>query len=262
MPPESDVTATSPTPSRGRLRWGAIAGATAIAIAALVVGGVLGSWQWDRAHQQSRAVDPDPIAPIADIMRPGESGRGEGRLVEVDGEWADSPAALVAGKEIDGVPAVLLILPLTVPGEYTGTGSAGTLGVMAGWLPAADVGEARLAPGEASFTGYVRGGEGVSAAPERPAIDDAVWFGSISTASLAQQWPAPMYSYLVVADEPAPGWRSLPAPVERRSLDVKSLTYSAEWWLFGLFAAALAVRWMRDNGREPMESETTAEEDA
>jgi cytochrome oxidase assembly protein ShyY1 len=244
------------------LRWGALAGAAAIAVTALVVGGVLGSWQWDRAHQQSRAIDPDPIAPLADIMRPGESGRGEGRLVEVTGEWSEAPAALIAGKEIDGVPAVLLIVPLTVPSDLTGTGSEGTLGVMAGWLPAQDVADAPLTGADASFTGYVRAGEGASPDPDESPVEGAVWLGSISTASLAQHWPAPVYSYLVVSDEPAPGWRQLPAPVERTQLDLKSLTYSAEWWLFGLFAAALAVRWMRDNGREPLESETTAEEDA
>lgn len=257
MSPPSEPQAAVQAPKRRGVRWGALAGATAIALVALVVGGSLGTWQWQRAHQQSRAVDPDPRVPIADVMRPGESGRGEGRLIEVDGEWADAVVGLVSGKEIDGQAAVLLVVPLTVPAELTGTDSPGTLGVMAGWLPADEVSPASLSGGATHVTGYVRGGEGVAAAPDNAPVSGAEWFGSMATASLAQHWPAPVYSYLVVADEPAPGWNALPAPAARTELDLRSLTYAAEWWLFGVFAAVLAVRWMRDNGRKPI-----AEEDA
>jgi len=253
--PPSEVQAAVLAPRERRWRWGALAGASAIAVAALVVGGFLGTWQWQRAHQQARAVEPDPRAPLADVMRPGESGRGEGRLVEVDGVWADQVVGLVSDKEIDGEAAVLLVVPLTVPAELTGTGTPGTLGVMAGWLPADEVASAPLAGGSPLVTGYVRGGEGLASPPDYAPVPGAEWFGSMSTASLAQHWPAPVYSYLVVADEPAPGWRALPAPAERTSLDLRSLTYSAEWWLFGLFAAAIAVRWMRDNGREQIAKE-------
>ncbi len=255
MPPESDVEPVSLVVGARRLRWGALAGAAAIAILSLTVGGFLGTWQWQRAHQQASAVEPDPRAPIADVMRPGESGRGEGRLIQVAGEWSTADAGLVMGKELEGVPAVLLILPLTVPADATGTGAEGTLGVMAGWLPADDDVMAPLTGSPAGVTGYVRGGEGLAPPPDNPAVKGAVWLGSISTATLAQHWEAPVYSYLVVADTPAPGWRALPVPPEQKRLDLKSLTYSAEWWLFGLFAAVLSVRWMRDNGREPIVEE-------
>lgn len=255
MSPPSDVQAEVPTPSVGRWRWGALAGAAAIAVAALVIGGFLGTWQWQRAHQQARAVEPDPRAPLADVMRPGEPGRGEGRLIEVDGVWADAVVGLVAGKEIDGEAAVLLVVPLTVPAELTGTGAPGTLGVLAGWLPADEVAQVSLASDTTHVTGYVRGGEGLASAPDIAPVSGAEWLGSISTASLAQIWPAPVYSYLVVADDTAPGWRALPAPAARTNLDLRSITYSVEWWLFALFAAALTVRWMRDNGREEIAKE-------
>lgn len=257
MPPESDVPDARPVARAGRLRWGSLAGATAIAVVALVVGGLLGTWQWQRAHQQSHAVDPDPRAPLAEVMRPGEAGRGEGRLVWVDGAWAAADAGLVTGKEVDGVPAVLLVLPLTVPAGATGTGVEGTLGVLAGWLPADEAATAPRAGGDVAITGYVRAGEGLTPPPDETPVAGVIWLGSMSTATLAQHWTAPVYSYFVVADAPAPGWRALPAPPEQKKLDLRSLTYSAEWWLFGLFAAVLAVRWMRDNGREEI-----AEEDA
>lgn len=250
MPPASDVPEAPPVASRRRLRWGALAGAAAIAILSVAIGGFLGTWQWQRAHHQSHAVDPDPRAPLAEVMRPGESGRGEGRLIEVDGAWANADAGLVIGKEIDGEPAVLLVLPLAVPAVATGTGAEGTLGVMAGWLPADEAAAAPKLGGSGSVTGYVRGGEGVAPPPDDAPVTGAVWLGSMSTATLAQHWTAPVYSYLVVADSPAPGWRALPAPPAQSTLDVRSLTYSAEWWLFGIFAAVLAVRWMRDNSHE------------
>ncbi|NYI40692.1 SURF1 family protein [Demequina lutea] len=256
MPPESDVPEAPPVASVRRLRWGALAGATTVAILSVAICGFLGTWQWQRAHQQAHAVDPDPRAALAAVMRPGEAGRGEGRLIEVDGTWANVDVGLVAGKELEGVPAVLLVLPLTVPADATGTGAEGTLGVIAGWLPADEVASTPAVGGSTHVTGYVRGGEGLTPTPNDPPVAGAVWLGSMSTASLAQHWTAPVYSYLVVADSPAPGWRALPPPVEQKRLDLRSLTYSVEWWLFGIFAAVISVRWMRDNGREQ-----TSEED-
>lgn len=240
-----------------RVRWVAILTASLLGTAALVVGGVLGTWQWDRAHQQASAIEPDPPAPLADVMRPAQAGRGEGRLVEVTGAWAQAPAGLVAGKEIEGTAAVLLVMPLAVPASATGTGTPATLPVLMGWKPAGDVVGVPSIDGQVTVSGYVRGGEGSAPPPDREPVDSAIWLGSIATSVLAQDWPTPVYSYLVVSDDPAPGWNPMPAPADRSRLDFRSVTYAAEWWLFGVFGAALAIRWMRDNGRESaVEKET------
>lgn len=234
------------------VRWAAVATAGLLGAAALIIGGLLGTWQWDRAHQQASATEPDPPAPLADVMRPAQPGRGEGRLVEVTGMWADAAVALVPGKEVDGTDAVLLVMPLFVPAALTGTGQAATLPVLMGWQPAVEVADVAAVPragGEARVSGYVRGGEGYLAPPDLEPVGSAIWVGSMATAALAQEWPAPVYSYLVVADTPAAGWNPMPAPADRSRLDIRSLTYAAEWWLFGGFGAALAVRWIRDNGR-------------
>ena len=254
MPTEPSAASDSPI-TRGRIRWLTVTGAALLGVVCLAVGGVLGMWQWDRAHRQSAPVEADPPAPIADVMRPGEPGGGEGRLVLVDGQWADEPAALVDGKEVDGVPAVLLIVALAVPADQTGTGVAGTLPVLMGWMPADDLEEVPHLRGDASVGGYVRGGEGFTAAPDRESVEGAVWLGSMTTAALAQQWAAPVYSYLVVADEPADGWSALPDPPDAQSLDFRSLTYSLEWWVFGIFGALLAGRFIRDNGRASRDEE-------
>lgn len=232
-----------------RRNWWAVLGAAVFGLVAMGVGASLGSWQWDRAHQQSAPVEPDPRAPLAQVMKPAEPGIGEGRLIEVTGTWANQAVAVVAGKEVDGVPAVLLIRALTVPADQTGTGAEATLAVMAGWLPA----DAELALPEAgdtvTITGYVRGGEGAAPAPGIEAIDGVTWVGALSTATLAQQWPSPVYSYLVVDDVAAPGWNALPLPEPERTLDLRSVTYAVEWWLFGAFGAFIAARFIRDNMR-------------
>jgi hypothetical protein len=81
---------------------------------------------------------------------------------------------------------------------------------------------------------------------------------SVSTATLAQVWPSPVYTPVLAADSAAPGWNPLPPPPVERSLDLRSLTYAGEWWLFGAFAVFLAVRWIRDNGRVPARADTVS----
>lgn len=237
----------SSAPRQGRsARWLATLGVATLGLASLALGATLGSWQWTRAHAQAAAVEPQARAPLAEVMRPGEAGRGEGRLIAVEGAWADADAALVDGREVDGEAAVLLVRAFTVPGSATGTGQPATLPVLVGWAPPGDL-PALPGPGEATVTGYVRGGEGAVDADEATAPDGAFWARGLSTAALAQEWPSPVYSYLVVADDAPPGWQPLPPPEQRGSLDVRSVTYAVEWWVFGLFGVALAGKWIRDN---------------
>lgn len=243
---------TEPRPNAnaaGSVRWLLVVGIVALMAASLGLGGLLGTWQWQRAHQQAKAVEPEPLAPIAEVMVPGEPGRGEGRLVSVSGAWADADVAVVTGKHVDGHDAVLLIRAFTVAADATGTGQQATLAVLSGWLPADEVPAIPAAGASEELTGYVRGGEGSVPGPSAEAPPGAFLQGSMSTAALAQRWPAPVYSYLVVADQPAPGWNPLPAPQPKSHLDLRSVTYAIEWWLFGGFGAILGARAIRDNGR-------------
>lgn len=235
-------------PDAGRIRYGGVAVAILLAIIAVVVCGSLGWWQWQRAQDQGLVIVPGPPVPIAEVTVPGESAGGIGQSVVVDGEWADVPAAFLVNREVEGQAATLLVLPLEVAADATGTGETATLAILAGWLPAGTEPETVDAVGAVTVVGALRGSE--PAATVTPTENGEVLIiDSLSTGSLAQVWPAPVYSSVVTADQPAPGWRALPAEEPERRLDFRSVTYAVEWWIFGAFAVFLAARWIRDNGR-------------
>ena len=232
--------------------------ASVLAAAAVIVCGALGSWQWSRAHQQGDVISPDAAVPIAELTVPGGAATGIGRSAIASGRWGDGPAAVLSGREVDGQDAVLLILPLEVDAQHTGIDQPATVAVIAGWLPA----DAEVIPpgltGAADVEGYLRGSESLGDAPV-VGPNDTVVIDGMSTAALSQVWSGPVYSALLVADDPAEGWNALPLPEPERRLDLRSLTYAAEWWIFGVFAVFLAVRWIRDNGRVRVDAPTEGE---
>lgn len=240
--------------------------AVALGLVAATVCGLLGWWQWERAQSQGQLIVPGPPVPLAEVARPGEATTGIGRLVDVSGTWADAPAAVVPGRAVGGVDAVLLVLPMRVGADATGTGQEATLAVLAGWLPADEVPAHVTASGAATVTGALRSSEagGVLSAPGAPG--EPLVISSMTTASLAQVWPAPVYTPVLAAEDPYPGWNAFPPPPPERKLDIRSVTYAGEWWLFGAFAVFLAGRWIRDNGRagarSPEEPAASEEEQA
>jgi len=239
----------TPLPAqRSRWRIGPVIAAVLLAVVAAGVCGALGWWQWERAQSQGQIIVPGPPVPIADVDRPGETTRGIGRLVEVRGSWADAPAAYVPGRAVEGTDAVLLVLPLRVDADATGTGREATLAVLAGWLPADQVPATVEASGPVGLTGSLRSSEAVGTV-QAGAGGEPLVISQMSTAALAQVWEAPVYTPVLEAREPYPGWNAFPPPPPERRLDIRSVTYAGEWWLFGAFAVFLAGRWIRDNGR-------------
>jgi cytochrome oxidase assembly protein ShyY1 len=240
----------------GTWRIGSVVVAAVLALAAAIMCGALGWWQWERAQSQGRVIVPGPAVPIAEVTRPGEATTGIGRVVVATGEWDDAPVAYVVDRQVEGIEAVLLVLPLRVDAEATGVGEPATLAVLAGWLPAGDVPPSVSVAGSTTVTGVLRSSEAVSQIEIPQAPGEPLRLESVSTAALATVWPSPVYTPVVTADDPAPGWNPLPPPPVERSLDIRSVTYAAEWWLFGAFAVFLAARWIRDNGRVgPRETE-------
>lgn len=248
------------TDAQARTRWGGVAVALAIAALAATVCGALGWWQWTRAQTTGASVLPDPPVAIAQVARPGESvGTAIGRQVTVAGTWADVDAAIVTGREVDGVPAAFLVRALTVPADQTGTGEEGTLAVVVGWRPDGDLAGVDDAAGtEASLTGYLRAPEAASASSLTTEPPEGTFLtGAAAPSALAQVWPAPLYTAVLASYEGSPSWTPLEPLEPTTELNFRSAAYAVEWWLFGAFAVFISLRWIRDNGRVP----PTREED-
>ncbi|WP_062293789.1 SURF1 family protein [Demequina phytophila] len=240
---------------RGAILWGRVISAVLIALLAVGVCGALGWWQWTRASTTGRTVQPEPAVPLAEVLLPAESaGLAYGRQVTVTGTWADEDAAVVTGREVDGAAAEMLVRPLTVPADQTGTGEDATLAVVVGWRPEGDVAGVDDAPGtQATIEGYLRAPE-ASAASSTPTTDPAegtFWSSAMATSELAQTWPAPLYSALLVSYDGTETWTALEPLPPTTELNFRSAAYALEWWLFGAFALFITVRWIRDNGRVP-----------
>ncbi len=240
-------------PAPPSARVASIAAVVATALAAVAVCGWLGLWQWDRAHTRAASALVETPAPLDDIISPSTDATGAiGRTVSVTGTWSGD-VALVPGREIDGVPSVLMIRALRVPAGQTGTGSEATLAVLVGSMPADGLRCEGLETGMATVTGYLRASE------PPPLAEDGAGAGALcgartttvlSVAELAQTWPGPMYSALLVSDAGVGDWSPLPAREPVARLNLQSLAYAAEWWAFGVFAVVLAFRWVRDNTGE------------
>ncbi len=249
--------------SSGRLRWGALLLAAALATVAIAATAGLGWWQWTRAHETGRTVVPDPAVPLAELVQPGDaSGSEVGRQVTVEGEWADEEPYVVTGREVDGEPAQLLVRAFAVDPQATGTGESATLAVIVGWAPADAAPSVEVSDGEVTVEGYLRAAESAAAATVESEVAATVT-GAVATSVFAQDWPAPLYTAVLVSYDGAEGWEPLEPLEPTTETNLRNAAYAIEWWVFGAFAAFVAVRWMRDNGRRRPEegAAPTAQED-
>ncbi|WNM26808.1 SURF1 family protein [Demequina capsici] len=237
------------TAAQGRLRWGALALASLIMVAAMAITAGLGWWQWTRAHENGATVVPDPAVPLSELVQPGDrSGAEVGRQVVVDGTWADAEPFVVTGREVEGRPAQLLVRAFTVDADATGTGQPATLAVIVGWADADAAPSVAMPSGDVELEGYLRASE--SSAPASTGSEvEATVIGAVATSMLAQEWPGPLYSAVLVSYDGADGWEPLPPLAPTHETNFRNAAYAVEWWVFGGFAAFIALRWMRDNGR-------------
>lgn len=246
------VTDAAPAHTRGRSRGDVIA-VIAGAVVVVIVCTALGFWQWSRAFAYAPATTDDPAVALAEVIAPAESSNASGTRVEVTGAWADADAAVVPGRYVEDQDAELVVMALDVPQPDGGTGR---LAVLVGWASpenAADaVAAARAAVGtEVTITGYLRGSEAIRDDIDVPAveIDGASYVSAMSTPELANLWGGTLYALPMVADVPLEPLSAMPAPEVDRDLNLRSLLYAFEWWIFAGFAVFIAWRWLRDNGR-------------
>jgi len=229
-------------------------GIAALTVALVAVCVVLGMWQWSRAEATGVTVAPEPSVPIADVLAPATpAGLAISRQVSVSGTWADVDAVLISGRAVDGKEAVLLVRALVVDADATGTGQSATLPVIVGWRHASSPVGPDPGPGQVVVTGYLRAAEEATPASghDGQAIPGTVWNDTISPSELAQVWPSPLYSAVLSSYEGSASWDPLPPPPPERELNIRSVMYALEWWVFGAFALFVGARAMRDNGRDP-----------
>jgi surfeit locus 1 family protein len=245
-------------------------------VAVLCVGAAasLGFWQYDAwtARRAAEAEDLTLLDPVAlgSLMGPDDPFPGDkvGHPVILGGTWVPEGTVFVSGREDDGRDGFWVVTPLEV-----GPGDSAML-VVRGWTPSPE--DAPGAPtGPAELVGFLQPGEGTGAFDE-DAGDDVI--PQLRIADALQHVDQDLYgAYAVVADEIAPGaWphgeRALndgttglePASVDQlpeagRFTALRNLLYAVEWWVFGLFAAFVWWRWVRDELDEDADDEAEAE---
>jgi len=241
-----------------------------IGILALVVAVVcfrLGMWQFDRAgvraedataQQVEQLAGAAPV-PIEEVLAPQAAFTSEdfARRVALTGRFDPERQFVVPQRHVDGEEAALVVTAFVVTdGPHEGA----VMPVLRGWLPESEVWQPAFETGGA--TGEVSapdppGGEARivgmlnSSEAARHADLPAGAQPGISAGQLANDWGGRLYSAYLVLEEPAqPGGLS-PAPSPLASVEgginLQSLAYAIEWWVFGLFAVFFWAKVFRDD---------------
>ncbi|GAA4830855.1 SURF1 family protein [Luteimicrobium xylanilyticum] len=282
-PTSSGPGAPTPVPARpgkpprvvGPVTWGRVArrprmiGLLAVLLAFAALCGSLGAWQLDRAYARGAAAQEKELdAKLAAEEARGPDGLGTvlapqttftgklvGDLVWVDGSYEANGQVLVPGRALDGRTGYLVLTPLRVSDDGTSgaswknlSGGAPVVPVVRGWV--ATPAQAPAAPsGTVRVNGYLQASEATDTTG-RTLPDGQV--DSVSSAQLANRWGGPIYSgYVVLRDsDPVadPAIAVLPRPRVEGSGDVnlQSLSYAFQWWLFAVFAVFVWWRIVRD----------------
>lgn len=237
----------------------------AVVLVATAVG--LGVWQYDawstRRDDEARDLTRVEPIPLDQAMGPDDPFPGDmvGQPVVVEGTWLTRGTVFVSGREHDGEDGYWVVTPLAVGG-----GDGPALLVVRGWT--ADPADAPPAPtGDAALVAWLQPTEGTGSVDDDTS-DDVL--PQLRVADALQKVDRDLYGgYGVVADEvPSGDWPSgdravndgteglAPASLDQlpqagRFTAVRNLLYAFEWWIFGLFAAFIWWRWLRDEAARP-----------
>lgn len=200
----------------------------------------LGAWQ---AHREAEATDRTDATPIAlgEAMGPDDPfpGNRVGQPVTVAGDWVPEGTVYVAGRQHDGRDGYWAVTPVTVAG-----GDA-AVPVVRGWTPTVE--EAPSPPaGPADVEGWLQPGEGTGQVDDDP--DDDV-LPQLRLADVIQHVDQDLYGGYVVASQPGDGLAAADLeqlPEVSATTGLKNFLYAVEWWIFGLFAAFIWWRWVRE----------------
>lgn len=233
-------------------------GAHLLALVCVVVAGGLGLWQYGawQAHREAEATDLTDVAPVplADVLGPDDPfpGNRVGQPVALAGAWVPDATIYVSGREHDGRKGYWAVTPVTV------ADGAAAIPVVRGWTPTVE--DAPDPPtGSADVEGWLQPGEGTGQMDDDPS-DDVL--PQLRLADVIQHVDQDLYGGYVVAGDPGTGLE--PATLEQlpevsAATGLKNLLYAVEWWVFGLFAAFIWWRWVREV-TEPAPSDDVARE--
>jgi cytochrome oxidase assembly protein ShyY1 len=212
---------------------------------------LLGQWQLDRARQrgaEAETAQQSRVRPIEDVVRPRVTFPGDaaGARVVARGEWDGGRQLLVAGRDLGGRSGFWVLTPLRLA---DGSG----VGVVRGWVPAADDAAAAAPAGPVTVTGRLEPAE--PAAPRAPGEGTGLPAGQlrrVAATDLIAAWPYPLVTGYVIAESQAPP-AAAPAPVPvpaeapETGLAWQNLSYAVQWWAFALFGLFFWWRLVRDD---------------
>lgn len=223
-------------------RWLAFAGITLLAVLLAVL---LGRWQWDKTQtilEAERAAASQPI-PVEQALPPAMTelpGEVIGQPVTLTGTYEPGMQVAVVQRQLNGSPGVWIVTGLRLA-------DGRVVAVLRGWLANADEAAGIVPSGPVTVTGVIQPDEEFYA----DAVSEPGTVASIASGRLAELWGAPVLPGYVVLTSEVPPRDAAPAPVPATVLTgdvpfpLQNFVYAFQWWLFGLFAIVIFVRWLR-----------------
>lgn len=202
-----------------------------------------GIWQWDvwgghraQAAQHLSQAAPKPLTKVmgGDSPFPAD---GAGLPVSLSGRWMPSSTMYVAHSPRHGRPGYLVVTPVRV--------GRSAMPVVRGWSAST---HAPAVHGSVRVAGWLQSSVDSGEADLNP-HDDVI--SSLSIASMLQHVPTDLYSAYVVAKHidpntgPVPMVKPLPPGVSGFT-GLRNLLYALQWWVFGVLAIYIWVRWCLD----------------
>ncbi|MDP3891216.1 SURF1 family protein, partial [Nocardioides sp.] len=226
-----------------------------LALVLVAAAGWLGVWQvqaWQAARDaEARDLTLAEPLPLADVLGPDDPFPAAyvGQPVLLAGEWLPESTLFVSGRRHEGADGYWVVTPLVVAGTEGAAGAEGAaMMVVRGWSPS--IQDAPPPPtGEADLVGRLQPGEGTGVMDDDPS-DNVL--PQLRIADAIQHVDQDLFGgYAVVTGETARAAGLEPATLDQlpevgRFTSVRNLLYGIEWWIFGLFAAFIWWRWVRD----------------
>jgi surfeit locus 1 family protein len=228
-------------------RWLGLLGVLVVLLVAFTI---LGLWQLsvarDDARRDALTQAPTQAAMALDqVLTPHTAFPAEasGRPVTMTGRYDASGQVLVVDRRLDGTSGSWVVTPLVVDG------SGARIAVLRGFVTGESAtGPAPASTGPVRVTGTLAPGE----SPSSAALSDGR-LGSVDLARLVNLWPGEVYNAFVFATtespDVSPGVQRVPPPAIPTGLTWRNAAYALQWWVFGLFAAYMWWRMVRDDHR-------------